>query len=192
MMKTLNDLTIREFYEFQELIKDEEPDIYSIFELFGKDASNMNFDVFNQEWLRIKSMKVDKKGVHLHYKVKGRRFKSCLNPFTIKAGQFIDLQYIMSNGAKIEDILSIFLLPQKKTLLGYKTLKYNSGYDILEVRKFLLDNFTIGDAQALSAFFLNLSNKVLKVSIQYLEKKKWKEKLKLQKTQHQSLNGSKQ
>lgn len=178
-MKNINDLTLKEFELYNELISVEEnPDIYSIFELFGEDVSNLKFDVFNKKWLEIQSMIVKSKGVKLVYKVGDKRFKPTLNIMKIKAGQFVDLQYIIQSGNKIEDIMSVILLPQHKTFLGWKTRNYGVGYDILELRKYLYENMKIGDAYDLSAFFLKSCNKLLKITKDYSQKKLLKMKMK--------------
>lgn len=193
-MRKLQDFTIKEFNQFQELITDEEPDIFSIFELFGEDASNMSVGEFNSKWSEIQSSAINKRGTKRVYNINGRRFKTCLNPFDVKAGQFVDLQYIMANDNKLQNVLSVFLLPQSRNGFGWKTHKYNDGYDVLEVREFILNNFTIGDAQALSAFFLTLSNKLLRISLRYLEKKRVKQMILAQREKEklQSINGIKQ
>jgi hypothetical protein len=168
-IKDLNSLTIKEFELYSELIGDEqsEPDVYGIFELFGLDASGMVYDDFYKKLKEIQSMRLSTKGVKKVYTINGRRFKASLNPIKLSAGQFIDFQSYLSSGAKLQSILSVFLIPQDKSwFLGkYITKKYNTGYDIFEVQTYLYENMRIGDASELSAFFLTWSNKLLKTKI---------------------------
>ena len=189
-IKDLNSLTIKEFELYSELIGDEqsEPDVYGIFELFGLDASGMVYDDFYKKLKEIQSMRLSTKGVKKVYTINGRRFKASLNPIKLSAGQFIDFQSYLSSGAKLQSILSVFLIPQDKSwFLGkYITKKYNTGYDIFEVQTYLYENMRIGDASELSAFFLTWSNKLLKTMRDYSAKKlammKYKQFKKQQKT----------
>lgn len=170
-MKNLNNLTIAEFQDFVNLISvKKNPDVFGILSIFGEDASNMKFDEFNKKWLQIQSMTLTPTGVKKIYKIGDKRFEATLNHFNITAAQFIDLQSALESG-KLEEILSCILIPQRKKLFMWKTYKYNDGYDMNEVRDHLLNTFTIGEANSLSAFFLKSSTKLLKVTKDYLENK---------------------
>ena len=69
-----------------------------------------------------------------------------------------------------EKILSIFLLPTKKTIFNKdKVLPYNDGYDILEVQENLLNNMKMKDAYAISDFFLILSMRLTPIFQIYLQ-----------------------
>lgn len=176
-MKTLNDLTLNEFEQFTELMSEtDDLDIVSIFELFGEDVIELKYDEFLQKLNQIQSMTLSRRGVKKVYTIKGRRFKACLNITKLKAAQFIDLQQLMQTKWKISDVLSVVLLPQYRKGFRWRTRKYNTGYDILEIRKFLQENFKAGEANELSAFFLTQSNSLLKVTTDYLRKKEAKMK----------------
>lgn len=182
-LKQLSELTIKEYYEYKELIEMKEPDILGIFELFGLDARDMPFDEFEKKSREIKDMQLPTRGVHKYYKINGKKYKACLNHLKASAGQFIDFQAYMKD-FKIEEVLSVFLIPMKKNMFSWTKLKYNDGYDVLEVQKDILNYMTIGEANELSNFFLISSTQLLKVMKQSLEKREFKmrkKKLKLQK-----------
>ena len=181
--KHLSDLTIKEFETYQELIKDDVLDLFSLLELFGYDADKLDIAEMKQAEITIASMTLKTNGVKKVYDINGKKFKSHLNMTTLKASQFIDFQTYVSN-FKLQEVLSVFLIPQKKNWFGkWSTPKYNDGYDIFQTQEYLYNNFTIGEANELSAFFFNQSNDLLTVMKGYLEKKEMKMKLKLQKIQ---------
>lgn len=190
-MKQLNDLTIKEFQSYTELIADANPDVYGIFELFGLDADNMDFATFQTKLAEIQKMQLSTSGTKKIYVIGGKRFKACLNPLKLKAGQFIDFQNYISTGAKLECILSVFLIPQYKSWAfgKHKTYKYNDGYDIFQLQRYLYENMHIGEASELSSFFLNWSTILLKTMKEYSEKKLWKMKSKRLQKQKTDLLG---
>lgn len=188
MKKHLKDLTIKEFYSYNEMLNMDEPDIFGIFELFGLDGINMPFDKFNEKWTEIQQMSLIPKGVERVYTIKGKRFKAELNHLKLSAGQFIDFQTYMRD-FKLEEVLSVFLIPQYRKWGRWHTYKYNSGYDIIEMQEFLLNNMDIGTAQDLSTFFLDSSVKLLNLMKGFLEKKKYKAMKKSLKLQEDNLLG---
>ena len=174
-LRQLQDFTIKEYYEYQEMLSGDEPDIFGIFELFGESAIDMPFDTFEKKWKEIQEMQVVNKRASKYYKINGMKYKAQLNHLKVSAGQFIDFQSYMKN-LKVEEILSVFLIPMKKSMFSYTELKYNDGYDVLEVQKDILNHMTIGEAVGLSDFFLESSMKLLKTMKESLEKKEFKMK----------------
>lgn len=163
-MKHLNDFTIQEFYKYKELI-DNNTDMFTVLELFGiKDAEFLPINKFNEYSDQIKQMELSKKGVNKYYKINGKTYYAELNILKLNAGQFIDFQYYMSN-FEIHKILSVFMIPcYKKNIFGkYIHHKYNTGYDVLDVQKDLLNNMKISEASDLSSFFLSSSTSLLKI-----------------------------
>lgn len=193
-MKELKDLTLKEFEQYAEILKQETVDIFTLMKLFGYDAEKMSIKEFNDTERKIQSFTLPTIGVKKVYDVKGRRFKACLNMSKINAGQFIDFQNYAKT-FKLQEVLSVFLIPQTKKLFGYKDNKYNKGYDIFEVQDFLYNNFTIGDANELSNFFLNSSNDLLRVMKAYLVKRDLKQRMRILELKQNKLShmfGSKQ
>lgn len=178
-MKQLKDFTIKEFYRYQDIISESEPSVYDLLTLFGYDLEDMSISDMRNAEVRISSEILETKGIQKIYKVNGRRFKAMLDITKVKAGQFIDLQSHMSD-FKIEQVLTIFLIPQHKNKFGlWVDGKYGQNYDIFELQQFLLNNFKIADANELSSFFFHSSEKLLTVMRDYSEKKMLKEKWKM-------------
>lgn len=175
-MKHLDDLTIKEFEQFTELMSGDDPDIYGIFELFGMDANKQTYAEFEKNWNKIKNMTLSTKGVKKVYNINGRKFKACLNPLKLKAGQYIDFQSYMSKEFKIENVLSVFLLPMERKNIFGKLIakKYNENYDVFEVQQYLYNNMRMAEANELSNFFLTWSVKLIKTMKDYSEKKLYK------------------
>ena len=175
-MKQLRDLTIQEFEKLKELLQEENQeqiDYFSILEVMGEDYRSMSVETFQKIWTEIQSGNYRnlKRGVRRYYWVNGKRYKLTLNPLSLKAGQFLDLQYILQTGNKIEELLSVVLIPSP---LWWKRYHYNEGYDIMEVRKELREHMRIGDAMEISDFFLMVGTKLLKVTLDYSKKKLWR------------------
>lgn len=186
-MKELKNLTIKEYYEYEEMLKADTPDVFGIFELFGEDATKMPFDEFEKKMREIQNMHIPSdEGVHKYYKLNGKRYKASLNHLKLSAGQFIDFQSYMKD-FKMEEVLSVFLIPQTKSWRGWSTPKYNDGYDVLKVQEDILNHMTIGQANNLRAFFLKLSTLSLKTMKAFSEKKEFKMRKKKLKMQKQGL-----
>lgn len=181
-MKHLNDFTIKEFNEFNQLVEQNEtnsPNVFDILELFGvKDSYKLPVDEFESKWREIQNMTLSTKGVSNVYNINGRRFKANLDVLKLSAGQFIDLQTYMAN-FKLEECLSVILIPQHRgRFFGWETYDYADGYDPIEVQQFLLNNMKIGQASELSAFFLKTSGELLKTMVAFSTKKLFKMRLK--------------
>lgn len=183
-MRELKDFTIKEYEKYTELL--EMGDVFGIFELFGLDATKMPMDKYEKSLRKIQSMSLPTKGVHKHYTVKGTRYKVCLNHLKIKASQFIDFQHHMKD-FKIENVLSVFMIPQYKKWGIWRTHKYNEGYNINEVQNELYSHMKIGDANELRAFFLTSSTKLLELMKASLEKREYKMRKKKLKQEGSSL-----
>lgn len=174
-MKELKYLSIKEFREYTELLKEEPIDKIAILKLFNLDSDKMDvYDVeeaFNKLALmyipEFKAMKTyditDKKG-------KSRRFALHDNIHTITGSQFIDFQSYTGTG-NLAAILSVFMLPMEKTWYGkWKTKKYGKNYSVFEVQKYLDENMMIGDANGIAGFFLSGCLTSLQVIQTYSEK----------------------
>lgn len=170
-MKNLNKLTLKEFEQYNELLNEKDIDVFSIMELFGvKNPETLSVEEYTKIWEQISSMSLSLKGVKREYNINGKRFKADLNIHNLTAGQFIDLQNYMKN-YKLHEVLSIFLIPMYKSKFLWKTHNYNDGYDILEVQEYLHNNMEIGEANELAAFFLKISEDLLKIIVNYSQKK---------------------
>lgn len=180
-MKNINRFTIKEYKEYVTLVKEysETSDASAIFKLFGLDVSKLTVNEFNENLELILNSEVKNIGVKPYYFIGKRRYKADLNITKIKAGQFIDLQNIIKRDKEdLASLIACFLIPQNKKLFFYTTPLYSTGYDILGVINEIENNMTICEAKSLSDFFLFQSQKLLKVTQDYLKKKTMKERLK--------------
>jgi hypothetical protein len=173
-MRELNSLTIAEFYEYQKYIN--ENDYISIIELFMMD-SDEDIDI-SIALRKIMSMTITPKKISRYYVLSDKKYFAELNLLKINAEQFVDLQMYL-NDFKLEEVLSIFLLPTKKRF-GFlrKTLSYGKGYDISDTINYIKNNMTIGDAISLTNFYLGQSISLTKVTKDYLTKKLYMSKYK--------------
>ena len=167
-MKQLNDFTIKEFEQYQELLETDGTDA-EILELFGVDINKISASEYKDSMLKINSMGLNTR-LKKHYTIKGVRYKASLNIMKLNAAQFIDFQAYMKD-FKIEQVLSIFMIPQTKTWYGWKDGKYNTGYNPKNVINAMYDEFKMSDAKVLSDFFLSQSTSLLKIMKDYLTKK---------------------
>lgn len=179
-MRHIDDFTIKEFEQLQQLLNIDkkitkrnakEIDYISIFQLFGEDFTKLNAIEFSNKWKKISNMTLSNKKISPKYKLNGKRYKVMMNLTKLNAAQFIDLQQIIQNGSKLNELISIYFIPQKRTWLGYKTMKYNDGYDMMKLRDEIYENMTMSVAQSMSDFFLKTSTQLLAVTQIYLKKK---------------------
>lgn len=178
-MKELSNFTLKEFERYKDIVSETEVDIYDLLTVFGYDLDDMDVSDLRKAQMIVNSQSVNVLPIEKVYKVSNRRFKPNLNLMTMTAGQFIDFQTSMTD-FKIEDVLSIFLIPQHKDRFGFwRDSKYNSGYDANENKEFIYNNFKIADAFALTNFFFQQSRTLLKTMSAYSEKSLLKKKLKL-------------
>lgn len=193
-MKKLNDLTIKEYNEYLELLGTESHlmnngILFQIMELFGfEDVEEMSVEEMNkaQNWINMQTLEPAK--IKRYYIINGKRYYPTLNLTKFKAAQFIDLQTFIAEG-KIEKILGAILLPTKRTwLFKYKKMKYSENYDYFEVVSDIYNNMKIGDAQAISAFFLKTSETLLRTIQVFSHRRLMKMKLKQQKQEIKKLN----
>ena len=87
----------------------------------------------------------------------------------ITAAQYIDFQTFAPDGEKkMVEILSCFLLPEG--------MRYNDGYDIIEVQNAIREDLSVQDAVFLSAFFLRKYAALIKATQTSLVKTMRKER----------------
>lgn len=178
-MKTVNDLTINEYNKYLELISEESFDTFSLLELMGYVPDKLKVSQLNVIISTITSTPLKTTKVKRYYKVGKWTLRANLNLTKITAAQFIDLQNYLQD-FKLEQVLTVFLVPCKKTLWGYKQLPYadRNHYLVEELQEDLLNHFSIAEANTLSSFFFSQSMALLKVMKEYGEKKLVKMKMK--------------
>lgn len=186
-MKDINQFTIKEFQEYQELINQEGISMFDILNFFGvEDSYDLPLSEFNKLSSAVQSQELRPGKVKRYYLINGKKYFAQLDIRKLSAGQFIDLQLYLKD-FKLEQILSVFMLPTYKE--GFfnkeKVRKYNDGYDVLEVQEDLKNHFIMSEANSLSAFFLTssqslltiINNSLIRKMAKMLKKKEKREKL---------------
>jgi hypothetical protein len=177
-LKNINDFTIKEYQEYTNLLKNDD----SIFDILAMHGIENSYELDNNTFTKYRqeaaSMQLKNVGTKLIYQIGNQKYKACLNLTKIKAAQFIDFQGYMSD-YKLEQVLSVFLIPIKKSILGKQIAnKYNDNYDVLEVQNNIFNNMKMIDANSLASFFLTSSINLLEVKKAYSEKQMMKMKIK--------------
>lgn len=177
-IKDINDFTIKDYVQYEELVNVKELDHNSILSLYGFDTTKHTPQEMNQVYEIIWKQEVKKVPTKKYYTINGKTYKLVNKITDINAAQFIDYQVYMKN-FKLEQVLSIFLLPLKRKRFGMlEFYKYGEGYDVLEVQDQLYNHMKYQDAVAISDFFLKVSQLLLQVMVQSSVKKmkKWEKK----------------
>jgi len=172
-MKDINSLTIKEFQEFISLLEENPVNIEQLFDLFDVDVNKLNVDEYKTLYAKIMSMQLSGCIRHKIYTINGRRYSLIDNIKQLNAAQFIDFQQYMSN-YKIENVLSIFLIPQVKTWYGWKNGTYNKDYDMSTVIDDIYNYLHMSDAKVIADFFFQQSVTLLEITQASLMKKKSK------------------
>lgn len=169
-MKKVEDLTLKEYDEYLEemaLLNTKDFNIFRILELFGiKNGEDLEVGELNRLTRDVVAAKIEVPILRKEYTIKGKSLHPVLIIRDIKAAQFVDFQAYMSD-FKLYKVLSVFLLPikySKSRIFKRKVrnvMKYNDGYDVVELQDLIYNNFKIGDAMALSGFFFKLSVNLL-------------------------------
>lgn len=168
-MRELKDFSIKEFEEYKEILEQDELDEAALLKMFWVDVDKLSINEMSDIKNRINSMDLNTK-LKKRYTINGVRYKAQLNIMKLNAAQFIDFQAYMKD-FKIQNILSVFLIPQTKVWYGWKDGKYNTGYDVSKVIDDIYNEFKMSDAKLLSDFFLSQSTSLLKIMKDYLNKK---------------------
>lgn len=164
--KSWADVTIAQFNEINRLDKSDEMDylVSSISVLCGLSVENVESLTLSQ--LRAIGQKMTflqtmpEKFVN-YFKIKGNTYFVDCNIAHISAGQYIDLNKYIEDGAdeNLHKILTVFCLPTRRTFLGRKPSKYGVGYDINKLADEFYKHATIDAVYPLAVFFCKLLEK---------------------------------
>jgi len=180
-----SDLTVGQVDELKDVLKDGSNDWSLILDILGYDINEISTAKLQSIQSEIETSLPQRSKIKLFYKIGGRIYKPQLTLSSLTAGQFIDLQ-MYTKGEKIEEILSVFMIPCN---WYFKPLKYGS-YDMKKVQKDIYDYMKFEEANSLSFFFLRQSERIAKVTRDYLQNKLLKAKWNLiKKQQVQAMNG---
>lgn len=181
-MKDWKDITLRQFYQIQDLLA--EPDDYTTFNLldliYDIDSASLPLSEISKYNKALEFLAEEPPTVNLKdkYTINGTVYNSNYNLTKVTAAQFIDYQnYIKDN--KWEDFLSVFFIPDGHT--------YNNGYDIQKVKEDIL-SLDICTVKSIGFFFTLQLQKFSKHFLSSL--KKTMKKMNLTKEQEQAITES--
>lgn len=90
-------------------------------------------------------------------------YKVCDKLEDFSYSQYVDFQQYWKKPDNMVDVLSVLIVPE-----GYK---YNSGYDVREVKEQILNNVSVVTATTICSFFLKSLLRYLRSSLKSLERK---------------------
>lgn len=173
MIDNYNDLTVGKYQEIMVVLKGKVVDEYAtniqlvsiLSDMSEDDVLNLGlseYKVLNQK-LSFLLAEPPKRMIANMYKIGGFELETMLDVRKMTVAQYVDYQTFVKDVDKyLIEMLSVFLVP--------KGMKYNEGYDIVEVQRAIRDNLSIVDAMSLSAFFLLWSQSLIKATLTYLTK----------------------
>ena len=173
MIDNYNDLTVGKYQEIMVVLKGKVVDEYAtniqlvsiLSDMSEDDVLNLGlseYKVLNQK-LSFLLVEPPKRMIANMYKIGGFELETMLDVRKMTVAQYVDYQTFVKDVDKyLIEMLSVFLVP--------KGMKYNEGYDIVEVQRAIRDNLSIVDAMSLSAFFLLWSQSLIKATLTYLTK----------------------
>lgn len=167
--KSWSDINIGQFQEIQRLDKSDELDY-----LISMVSVVCHLDVDTVESLTLTHLRdIGSKMAFLntmpdkfvnYFKLKDTTYFVDCNIANISAGQYIDLNKYIEEGAEenLHKILTVFCLPTKRKWFKRKQLKYGEGYDISKMSNEMLQA-PVSVAYPLALFFCKLLEKSMPV-----------------------------
>lgn len=142
---TWDDITLEKFYQLNGLGKD--PDIYDVIDIvYGIKSREIPVSELYKYSVAFLNKECPRRSIKKHYTLNGVKYNANFDITKITTAQFVDFRNYAINGAKIEDVLSVCLIPE-----GHS---YNDGYDIIKLKVDCLQ-MPITEAQTISFFFIN-------------------------------------
>ena len=153
---TWDDITIEKFYQLNDLGKN--PDIYDVIDIvYGIKSKEIPVSELYKYSIDFLNKECPRHPIKSHYTINGVKYDSNFDITKITTAQFVDFRNYAANGAKIEDVLSVCLIPE-----GHS---YNDGYDITKLKADCLQ-MPITNAQSIGFFFQKQLTALLQI-IQY-------------------------
>lgn len=144
--KSWYDITLKQFNKIQSFL--ETPDKYTLFNIidvvYGVDSIHLPIGELPQYDINFLKESVPKVKLRNKYTLNGTVYQSGIDLTEVKAGQFLDYQNYVKDGAGYEKLLSVFFIPQ-----GHE---YNDGYDLKQAQEDL-ENLDIVTVTSLAFFF---------------------------------------
>ena len=139
---TWDDITLEKFYQLNGLGKD--PDIYDVIDIvYGIKSREIPVSELYKYSVAFLNKECPRRSIKKHYTLNGVKYNANFDITKITTAQFVDFRNYAINGAKIEDVLSVCLIPE-----GHS---YNDGYDIIKLKVDCLQ-MPITEAQTISFF----------------------------------------
>jgi len=173
MITSYKDLTIKKYQEIRQILADDggELNIQSriiacLTDMELDAVLNLSLTKYN-EYVQKSSFLMDKPVINKHVPSKivinGKEYVLTKNVNKLTASQYIDYQnYIAEkdNEKYLANIIACFLVP--------KGMKYNDGYDVLDVAEEIAENLSIQDAMDICFFFRRKYLNSIKLTLTYL------------------------
>lgn len=173
MITSYKDLTIKKYQEIRQILAEDggELNIQSriiacLTDMELDAVLNLSLTKYN-EYVQKSSFLMDKPVINKHVPSKivinGKEYVLTKNVNKLTASQYIDYQnYIAEkdNEKYLANIIACFLVP--------KGMKYNDGYDVLDVAEEIAENLSIQDAMDICFFFRRKYLNSIKLTLTYL------------------------
>lgn len=145
---TWNDITLKKFYEIQEIlsVQDEWTTLNLVDCIYGIESQNLTLHEVGKYDISFLNEEMPKPEIKKHYTLNGTKYNSNFDLTRVSVAQFIDYQnYAKEQPIRIEKILSVFFIPTTAK-------EYNTDYDINKVQEDLLE-LPITVATSIAFFF---------------------------------------
>ena len=166
------DITIAQHKKILDLCKDGDDDIMYLYQLTaiaynkpmewieGMKISEANNYANTLAFINEKPKPKTAKG---YYTLNGHRYKTTMNLQEVNTAQYLDFQQLADKSREMPaEFLSIILIPEGK--------KYNEGYDLQTVVSDIENYMTVEEAFGLTAFFFNLLQISMRLSLRKLKR----------------------
>jgi hypothetical protein len=163
-MKTWNDITLKKFYEIQEIlsVQDEWTTLNLVDCIYDIESQNLTLHEISKYDISFLNEEMPKPEIKKYYTLNGTKYNSNFDLTRVSVAQFIDYQnYTKIKTQKFEDILSIFFIPATAK-------EYNTGYDIEKVKEDLLE-LPITVVTSIAFFFNRQLEIFMKIFLYFLK-----------------------
>lgn len=162
---TWNDITLGTFNKVMDIMQDssmsEEDKTFSLIDcIYNIDSNELNIQDLYKYPISILSTEVDSVDVPKEIKLNGKLYSINKDMTKITVSQFVDYTNYVNNGNKLNEVLSVFVIPKGK--------EYSKGYEITEVQRELLD-LPMPLVQSLAFFFAKQSYLFVMLTVIYLK-----------------------
>lgn len=168
-------ISIRKYEEITRVLDSNDDDLNKNLQLLSIVKDIPFEDIENMPLPQVRKMMGDisfinnppksKKKIPDSIDINGRKYEIFKNTRNISISQYIDFQNYLKMGGKIEQLLSVFIIPKGR--------KYGDGYDVVEVIDDIYNSMDISNAMNISFFFRNQLLRLTKVILTYSVGQLW-------------------